>query len=56
MSVQTQKKLVKLTTTIALITLNNLILFTIPDLITYFNPTIPTYVFYLMNLNKVSST
>uniref|UniRef100_A0A1I7WLH1 G_PROTEIN_RECEP_F1_2 domain-containing protein n=1 Tax=Heterorhabditis bacteriophora TaxID=37862 RepID=A0A1I7WLH1_HETBA len=41
-----------MTTTVTLITSSTLVLFTVPDIITYIHPVVPTNVFYVMNMNK----
>ena len=47
------KKLAKMTLTIALITSNTILMFTVPDLILIFNPGYSNNLFYVMNLCKV---
>ncbi|KAK5971637.1 hypothetical protein GCK32_008067, partial [Trichostrongylus colubriformis] len=51
-SARNQSKLLRMTFTIALITSNTIILFTIPDIITLFNPNYSSNLFFIMNLNK----
>ncbi|PAV78192.1 hypothetical protein WR25_25720 [Diploscapter pachys] len=46
------KKLAKMTLTIALITSNTILMFTVPDLILIFNPDYSSNLFYVMNLCK----
>lgn len=53
LSAQGQKKLLRLTTTTAMITVNTIVFFTVPDIITFLYPEIKTSIFYIMNMNKV---
>ena len=43
----------QVTLTILLVTLSTVVMYVIPDIILLNDPTQPTFVFYVMNLNKV---
>jgi hypothetical protein len=52
MTSKQKEKLVKMSLTVILISLNELALFGAPDLYLLLHPTNPSFVFYIMNLNK----
>ncbi|ETN81003.1 hypothetical protein NECAME_08805 [Necator americanus] len=52
-SERNQRKLLRMTLTIALITSNTILMFTVPDIILLINPSYSSNIFYMMNLNKV---
>ncbi|XGW32682.1 hypothetical protein V3C99_017319 [Haemonchus contortus] len=49
---RTQKKLLRMTLTISLITSNTILFFTVPDIIMLYNPDYESNIFFIMNLNK----
>ena len=51
-SVKQKRKLYHMTLTIILITLNELILFTAPDIYVIINPHTSSFIFFVMNMNK----
>ncbi|KAK6033064.1 hypothetical protein OSTOST_00735 [Ostertagia ostertagi] len=50
-----QKKLLRMTLTISLITSNTILFFTIPDIIMILHPDYDSNLFFILNLNKVFS-
>lgn len=48
-----QRKLLRMTLTIFLITSNTIVLFTVPDIILILYPDYSSNLFYVLNLNKV---
>ncbi|GMS83334.1 hypothetical protein PENTCL1PPCAC_5509, partial [Pristionchus entomophagus] len=46
------RRLIRTTVTVMLVTLNTICLYVVPDIYLLFNPSTPTFAFYLMNMHK----
>ncbi|GMT07303.1 hypothetical protein PENTCL1PPCAC_29477, partial [Pristionchus entomophagus] len=52
MATSQNRRLIRTTVTVILVTLNTICLYVVPDIILLFNPLTPSFAFYLMNMSK----
>ncbi|KAF8354593.1 hypothetical protein PRIPAC_96216 [Pristionchus pacificus] len=52
MATSQNRRLIRMTVTVILVTVNTICLYVVPDIILLFNPSTPSFAFYLMNMSK----
>ncbi|GMR60991.1 hypothetical protein PMAYCL1PPCAC_31186, partial [Pristionchus mayeri] len=52
MATSQNRRLIRMTVTVILVTVNTICLYVVPDIYLLFNPNTPTFAFYLMNMSK----